>query len=278
MSKQRMINTSFWSDPWVVDTLNPLDAHLFLYLMTNEHTTIAGVYEISLRTIANEIGIEKEEVGRMLRRLEPKVKYMDGWIVLRNGLRNQNYTSPKIKTGIQMVLERCPAELMDYIDWPKDFGIEKPKGSTQQQLIMEDLSGFDNAKSVDLKSTVDKKSVVSKSTPQGVIDGMHRVSHSNTKAVGNSKPTVGLRASKTASPKIATTGSKYFEIDLLYEDLNDLVNDKFKAWYCQVFYKLGRDKVLRLASEARADGKDPVKLFSHLLAKESGIKHAAQKS
>lgn len=62
-------------------------------------------------------------------------------------------------------------------------------------------------------------------------------------------------------------GNKYFEVDLLYKDLCDLVNDEFKLWYCSRFYKLGRQKVIQLASEARVDGKDSKKLFSHLLRK-----------
>jgi hypothetical protein len=56
-----------------------------------------------------------------------------------------------------------------------------------------------------------------------------------------------------------------YENDHLYEQLQDLVNPQFKAWYCNRFYSLGREQVLRLASQARADGKNPPKLFSYLL-------------
>lgn len=73
-------------------------------------------------------------------------------------------------------------------------------------------------------------------------------------------------------PARATTGqleSKYFETDVLYADLSDLVNDQFKAWYCRKFFTIGRDRILILASLARADGKDAKKLFSHLLRKEA---------
>lgn len=69
--------------------------------------------------------------------------------------------------------------------------------------------------------------------------------------------------------KSVTTGiNKYSEIDLLYNDLQDLVNSKFKSWYCGMFYKLGKSKVLDLASQARCDGKNSKKLFSYLLKKE----------
>lgn len=54
-------------------------------------------------------------------------------------------------------------------------------------------------------------------------------------------------------------------IDTLFYDLSDLVNMQFKAWYCKMFYKHGRDKVMIMASRARADGYDQRKYFSKLL-------------
>ena len=76
---------------------------------------------------------------------------------------------------------------------------------------------------------------------------------------------------KRIKDKKTTTGKneKYKEIDLLYEDLSDLVNSDFRLWYCKQFNILGREKILRLASEARADAQiDKKKLFSHLIRKE----------
>lgn len=66
---------------------------------------------------------------------------------------------------------------------------------------------------------------------------------------------------------ISTGIKRIYDNDILYEDLNDLTNDQFKCWYMKAFYKLGKDKVLVLASQARADGSNPKKLFSHLLKK-----------
>jgi membrane-bound lytic murein transglycosylase MltF len=60
------------------------------------------------------------------------------------------------------------------------------------------------------------------------------------------------------------SSSKY-ENDVLYEQLPDLVNDQYRAWFCKHFYRLGREKVLQLASVARADGHDPAKYFCRLL-------------
>jgi|SRR5665213_855516 len=135
MGKKRMIDTDFWSDPWVVDNLNPMDRYLFIYLFTNYHTTIAGVYELSLKFMGFETGFERDLLINMLKRLEPKVYYKDGWVILRNGIKNQAYKSPKIKTGIEIALSTVPPHILQHVDWPKDFGSPKPEGSKQTQLL-----------------------------------------------------------------------------------------------------------------------------------------------
>ena len=43
-NKQRYVNTRFWNDTYV-SSLDPIEKLLFIYLLTNEHTNISGVYE-----------------------------------------------------------------------------------------------------------------------------------------------------------------------------------------------------------------------------------------
>lgn len=76
--------------------------------------------------------------------------------------------------------------------------------------------------------------------------------------------TTGLNYNTT----VTTVGNKYKLTESLYTELNDLVNQRFKAWYCREFHRLGKDKVLCLASIARQDGLDKAKLFSSLLKAE----------
>jgi hypothetical protein len=66
-----------------------------------------------------------------------------------------------------------------------------------------------------------------------------------------------------------STGKTY-DNDQLFEMLTDLVNPQYRAWYCGLFYKLGKERVLRLASVARADAKtNPRGYFSKLLKTEA---------
>lgn len=111
MSVSRMINSKFWSDSFVVDKLNPLDRYLFLYFLTNEKTNLAGVYEIPLRTIANETGLDKEEIVRMLERLKGKVEYKDGWVCLVNFVKHQNLNNKSIVKGIENEMKEVPESI-----------------------------------------------------------------------------------------------------------------------------------------------------------------------
>ena len=82
-------------------------------------------------------------------------------------------------------------------------------------------------------------------------------------------PTAGITTGRNKLLKITTGTSNKYDNDYLYEQLGDLVNHEFKPWYIKAFYKLGRRKVLKLASQARADGDSGgARLFSYLLKRE----------
>lgn len=74
----------------------------------------------------------------------------------------------------------------------------------------------------------------------------------------------GIKKFKTTD--IPTDSNKY-DNDYLFEQLSDLVNPEYKKWYMKRFYTLGKEEVLRLASQAKSDGNNPQKLFSYLLKK-----------
>ena len=61
----RKIHTSFWSDTFIQDLDN--DHKLFyLYLLTNERTKQCGIYEISKKQIAFELGYSIDRVSKLL--------------------------------------------------------------------------------------------------------------------------------------------------------------------------------------------------------------------
>lgn len=106
-----MVNTKLWSDSWV-RKLNALDRYLFLYLLTNEHTNICGVYELPIGTIAYETGIDERDLEKtMIPRLEPKVYYIDEWIYLKNFEKHQQYNE-SVRVGIQKAKRDIPERIL----------------------------------------------------------------------------------------------------------------------------------------------------------------------
>ncbi len=68
MAKYRHVRTTFWSDPKVTEEMTPEDRYFYLYLMTNEHTTQIGVYTITKKQMAFELGYTIESAKALLDR------------------------------------------------------------------------------------------------------------------------------------------------------------------------------------------------------------------
>jgi len=108
MEKFRVINTKFWDDPWVMD-LDPIEKLLFLYLLSNSHTTLAGIYELHIRKMAFETGIDREMIEKILARFQDdnKVIYKNGWLLIVNFTKNQKY-NPSMLKNIENVIHTLP--------------------------------------------------------------------------------------------------------------------------------------------------------------------------
>jgi hypothetical protein len=113
MAKQRVVKTNFWTDPWV-ETLDPSEKLVYLYLLTNEYLDLCGIYEISLRRISFETGFELSMIQKIINRFtnEKKVYYFDGWMMLCNFVKNQSL-NPKVQKWIERSLWNVPDEILD---------------------------------------------------------------------------------------------------------------------------------------------------------------------
>lgn len=117
MAKNRYVNTKFWTDTYVIDNLNPTDKLFFIYLLTNAHTDICGVYELSLKIAAIETGLDRDNIEKVIMpKLERdgKVMYCQGWVGIKNFQKHQSL-NPKVKKGIEIGLDKAPAELKEFV-------------------------------------------------------------------------------------------------------------------------------------------------------------------
>jgi len=116
MAKQRVVNVKFWDDTYVMK-LDPTEKLLFLYFLTNPLTNISGVYEISLRRISFDTGIDSDMVLNIFKRLEndKKIVYRDGWVYIINFIKNQ-VNSPSVAEGILREVLAVPLPILEQFD------------------------------------------------------------------------------------------------------------------------------------------------------------------
>ncbi len=101
MKKLRSVNTNFWSDPFI-ESLTPSEKLIYLYLITNEKTNMLGVYEVSIRKMSFDTGIDKGTIEKALKGFETigKVKYINNFIILTKYLKHQSFNLNMKKSAI----------------------------------------------------------------------------------------------------------------------------------------------------------------------------------
>ena len=121
MAKNRFVNTKFWDDPYIAH-LPPYEKLLFLYLLTNPLTNIAGIYEIETRRMVFDTGIEEALIVSILKNFEAnkKIFYRKGWVVIVNFIKNQSL-NPKVKIGIREVTKTIPKDIVRLAKIDKDI-------------------------------------------------------------------------------------------------------------------------------------------------------------
>ena len=111
----RIVYTKFWRDNFI-SNLDPLDRYIFLYFLTNEHTNLAGIYELPIKIIEFETGLEKEVLRVIMGRLLEKIDYFEGWVIIKNYPKYQNLLkSPNIRISIKNILDELPKNLIGYL-------------------------------------------------------------------------------------------------------------------------------------------------------------------
>ena len=113
--KSRSIQTKFWKDPWI-ETLNPNEKLLYLYILTNPQTNLLGIYEVSLGRISYESGLTEPTIQKCLERFgnDSKALYNDNFIIIPNFLKNQNLNT-NMQVNVEHLFEALPKWLKNSI-------------------------------------------------------------------------------------------------------------------------------------------------------------------
>jgi hypothetical protein len=115
MATQRYISTSFWDDGWV-QSIDPSEKLLYLYLMTNPLTNIAGIYKITDKRIHDDTGFNVDMIKKLLKRFAEAGKaYRSGeYIIIPSWPKHQKWRQKAtINTGIQKIIAELPKYIRD---------------------------------------------------------------------------------------------------------------------------------------------------------------------
>ena len=114
-----------WKDEWFLD-LEPDEKLLFMYLFTNDCTSLAGIYKIAFKVICFETGISKERVTEILIKFQQdkKVYYSSGVVFVTNMRRFHETKSHLVQTRIKNDIDSIPDGEIKGI-YCKIYGIDR---------------------------------------------------------------------------------------------------------------------------------------------------------
>ncbi len=107
MATFRQIYISYWQDSYILD-LKPEGKLLYMYFMTNSRTTQCGIYELPLKVIEFETGLDKETIKKYIQKFIEDKKILYSWgtneIFLLNWLKYNPIEGPKILACVKKEL------------------------------------------------------------------------------------------------------------------------------------------------------------------------------
>lgn len=113
---KRYVSTSFWDDEWV-QSLDFTEKGLYLYLLTNPLTNIAGVYKVATRRIVFDTGLSEDSVEKIMKKFEREGKaYRHGeYVVLPSWPLHQKCQNANIQRGIHRILRTLDDDLIQFL-------------------------------------------------------------------------------------------------------------------------------------------------------------------
>lgn len=126
MADFRSIKCAMWrEDDWFLDL--PIDARLFwIYLFSNPSASVAGIYRLSLRTMANECGLSTNRIAELLDAFakDRKAFFADGVIWVVKMREHQGSDSPLVQKRIAKDIAMIPPDNPVYRMYATQYHID----------------------------------------------------------------------------------------------------------------------------------------------------------
>jgi hypothetical protein len=139
MATFRKLHVSFWSDAYISE-LSESEKLFYIYLLTNERTTQCGIYEITKRQIAFDLGYSIDTVSILLKKFEQDGKILycidKCYVAIRNWNFYNKNESPKVQSFVNKELAKIKDErLIQYVYNIDTVPILNPKRKEEEEEI-----------------------------------------------------------------------------------------------------------------------------------------------
>jgi len=117
MTKNRYISTSIWEDEYIGE-LQPSEKLLFIYLLTNTHTNIAGMYPITMRKIKFDTGLDNQTISKAFKGFQNNSKAFfinQKYVILPNFIKHQKLNN-NIKVDILSIVNNLPICIKQFLN------------------------------------------------------------------------------------------------------------------------------------------------------------------
>jgi hypothetical protein len=121
MSEMRYFKTQFWTDSYIENLSSDMKL-LYTYFITSPQSNLSGVYEISIKRISTDTGINIDKVREALLKFENdnKIFYKSGFVIMKNHLKNQRMNA-NMWAGASSIFSSLPEEVKKFCIMLKSF-------------------------------------------------------------------------------------------------------------------------------------------------------------
>ena len=129
--------------------------------MTNEHTSLCGIYELPLRIMAFETGLDMEMLFKIMKRFEDdkKAYYKDGWLSLTNYEKFQ-VINQSMKINADNAKKRIPEAIIDYFKEHTADTVDTQRGHNKVKVKVKVKVNSNKKELKKLKDSLKEKEII----------------------------------------------------------------------------------------------------------------------
>lgn len=145
--KTRIIHTKFWTDGYI-SSLSRAEKLAFVYLITNEHIGLSGIYELPDNRVTFEIGLTQTEWEEIKQKFsnDQKFNFYKGWVKINNIDKYQQFSGEKNIVAKNREIDLISKEVLDTLSIPYRYPIGEK--NTIEDSLSNHKSVISNKKSI----------------------------------------------------------------------------------------------------------------------------------